>query len=179
MSSTVATPLPTREYQVQDDLNRESLPQSQRDPGRKLVWVNAICATVLGIGLFLRRDAKRFDFKPEMVESAPVVIPEFVPEPPPPPEQVVEEEKAEEPTEAAVVPVVVAPDASKVNFAVPVTGPTVVATDFKYAAPPPRTTQRSGPSGPAIFRGGPSGDGGFYEKPPYPRDPRFFRFALA
>lgn len=170
MSSTAATPMASREYRVQDDLNRESLPQTQRDPSRKIAWTNAICATVVGIGLFLRRDAQQFSFKPEMVESAPVVIPEFVPEPPQQTEQVVEE-KVEEQTEAAVVPVVVAPDASKVNFAVPVTGPTVKAADFRYAAPPPRATQRSAaPSGPTVFRGGSSNDGGFYEKPPYPRD---------
>ncbi len=170
MSLTAATPTASREYRVQDDLNLESLPQTQRDPSRKITWANAICATVLGIGLFLRRDAQQFNFKPELVESAPVVIPEFVPEPPPTVEQVAED-KPEEQTEAAVVPVVVAPDASKVNFAVPVTGPTVKATDFKYAGPPPRVTQRpSQASGPTVFRGGPSGDGGFYEKPPYPRD---------
>jgi protein TonB len=169
MSLTAAPPTASPEYRVQDDLNRESLPQTQRDPSRKIAWTNAICTTVLGIGLLLRREAQQFNFKPELVESAPVVIPEFVPEPPQQDEQVVED-KAEEQPEAAVVPVVVAPDASKVNFAVPVTGPTVKAADFKYAGPPPRVTQRPTQSGPTVFRGGPSGDGGFYEKPPYPRD---------
>ena len=169
MSLTAAPPTASPEYRVQDDLNRESLPQTQHDPSRKIAWTNAICTTVLGIGLLLRREAQQFNFKPELVESAPVVIPEFVPEPPQQDEQVTED-KAEEQPEAAVVPVVVAPDASKVNFAVPVTGPTVKATDFKYAGPPPRVTQRSTQSGPTVFRGGPSGDGGFYEKPPYPRD---------
>ena len=158
-----------RPDRVQDDLNRESLPQSQRDPSRKIAWANAICATVLGIGIFLRRDAQQFYFKPEMVESAPVVIPEFVPEPPPQVEQVAED-KPEEQTEAAVVPVVVAPDASKVNFAVPVTGPTVKATDFRYAAPPPRVTQRSGQSGPKVIHAGDSGDGGIYPQPDYPHE---------
>ncbi len=169
MSLTAAPPTASREYRVQDDLNLESLPQTQRDPSRKIAWANAICATVLGIGLFLRRDAQQFNFKPELVESAPVVIPEFVPEPPHQDEQVVED-KPEEQTEAAVVPVVVAPDPSKVNFAVPVTGPTVKATDFKYAGPPPRTTQRSGPSGPQVIHAGDSADGGSYPQPDYPRE---------
>jgi TonB family protein len=159
-----------REHRVQDDLNLESLPRSQRDPERKIAWTNAICVTVLGIGIFLRREAQQFAFKAEMVESAPVVIPEFIPEPPAAQEEVVVDQ-SEPPPEAAAVPVVVAADPSKVSFAVPVSGPTVKAADFKYVPPPPRVTQRpSAPSGPAIFRGGASTDGGFYEKPPYPRD---------
>lgn len=170
MSLTAAAPLAPGEGRVRDDLNRESLPQSQFDPSRKIAWSNAICAAVLGIGLCLRRDAQQFQFRPETVESAPVVIPEFVPEPPPVNEETVVDEKMEVPPDAVAVPVVVAPDPSKVNFAVTVTGPTVRAADYKYAPPPPRVTQRPTQSGPQIFRGGPSTDGGFYQEPPYPRD---------
>lgn len=169
MSLSAAAPLAPRDHRVHDDLNLESLPRSQRDPERKIAWTNAICVTVLGIGIFLRREAQQYSFKPDMVESAPVAIPVFIPEPPQTQEEVVVDQN-EPPPEAAMVPVVVAADASKVNFAVPITGPTVKAADFKYAPPPPRLTQRPTSSGPTIFRGGASTDGGFYDQPPYPRD---------
>jgi TonB family protein len=160
-------------YRVQDDLNRESLPQTQRDPSRKIAWANAICATVLGVGVFFHSEVRRFEFHADMVEALPVVIPEFVPEVTPPPQQdIQDEDKTDQVTDAPVDPVVVAADPSKVNFAVTVNGPTVTATDFRYAPPPPRITQRptSAPSGPTVFRGGSSTDGGSYPDAPYPRD---------
>ena len=100
-------------YRVQDDLNRESLPQTQRDPSRKIAWANAICATVLGVGVFFHSEVRRFEFHADMVEALPVVIPEFVPEVTPPPQQdIQDEDKTDQVTDAPVVPVVVAADPS-------------------------------------------------------------------
>lgn len=173
MSATAAAPVAHQAYRVHDDLNRESLPQTQQDPSRKLAWMNAVCATVLGVGIFFHSEAKKFEFHIDMVESLPVVIPEFVPETTPPQvQEKVEEESSDQPTDAPAVPVVVAPANAPVNFAVTVTGPTIQATDFKYVPPPPRVTTRaaSAPSGPVVFRGGASTDGGSYPDVPYPRD---------
>ena len=173
MSAITAVPGPSPAYRVQDDLNRESLPQSQRDPGRKIAWMNAICATVLAVGVLLRRDAQQFFFNPAMLEIPPVVIPEFVPEPPQAQQEKVQEEQpTETPPDAPVLPTLVAPDNAKVNFEVQVTGPTVTKTDVSKLGPPPRETRRAAPvqSGPVIFRGGSSTDGGFYPLPSYPRD---------
>jgi hypothetical protein len=58
MSATAAAPVTEHDYRVHDDLNRESLPQTQRDPTRKIAWTNAICATVLGVGIFFHSEAR-------------------------------------------------------------------------------------------------------------------------
>lgn len=174
MSATAAAPVTDHDYRVQDDLNRESLPQSQRDPTRKVAWTNAICAAVLGVGVLFHAEARRFEFRAEVVDSLPVEIPEFVPEVTPPQTQdKPDEEPPDQVNEAPAVPTVVVPDSAKVNYAVQVSGPTVVAKDFTYVPPPPRNPPKklaSAPTGPQMFRGGASTDGGTYPDVPYPRD---------
>ena len=172
MSATAAAP--ATDYRVQDDLNRESLPQSQRDPTGKVAWTNAICAAVLGVGVLFHAEARRFEFRAEVVDSLPVEIPEFVPEVTPPQTQdKQEEEPSDQVNDAPVVPTVVVADSPSVNFSVAVTGPTVTAKEFTYVPPPPRNPPKhvaSAPSGPQVFRGGASTDGGTYPDVPYPRD---------
>jgi TonB family protein len=169
---TMTSPAPGA-LRVTDDLNRESLPQTHRDPIRKVVWMNAVCSSVLAVGLVLTKKPAEYAFHPELIESAPVIIPQFVPDPTPPKEVV--EQDMQDTTEpdavAPVAPTVVVADPSKVAYAVPVSGPVVTTTDYRYVPPPPRTTSRpKPPAGPLLFRGGPSSDGGYYPKVEYPRD---------
>ncbi len=173
MSATIAVQASSNSPGVQDDLNRESLPRSQRDPGRKVAWTNAVCFSVLAVGILLRQDAQQFIFKPAPAEPPPVVIQEFIPEQKVETvEQVPEEQPTEQPVEAPVVPTLVAPASAKVNFVVEVSGPTVTRADISKIGPPPRETRRTAPAktGPTIFRGETGTDGGFYPKPTYPRD---------
>ena len=173
MSATIAVQASSDSTGVQDDLNRESLPRSQRDPGRKFAWTNAVCFSVLAIGILLRQDAQQSIFKPGPVEPPPVVVLEFIPEQKMENvEPVPEEQPAEQPVDAPVIPTLVAPESTKVNFVVEVSGPTVTRADISKIGPPPRETRRAAPAktGPTIFRGDTGTDGGFYPKPTYPRD---------
>ena len=173
MSATIAVPGPSHSTGVQDDLNRESLPRSQRDPGRKVAWTNAVCFSVLAVGILLRQDAQQFIFRPAPVEPPPVLIQEFIPEQKMETvEQVPEDQPAEQPVDAPVIPTLVAPESAKVNFVVEVTGPTITRADISKIGPPPRETRKAAPAktGPTLFRGDTGTDGGFYPKPTYPRD---------
>ena len=175
MSATAVQPLTSSRLRVADDLNRESLPQTHRDPLRKVTWMNAVCASVLTVGILLTKKPAQLLFHPEIVDSTPVMIPEFVPDTTPqieqPQDQVEETTEQSEPT-PAVATVVVA-NSADVAFAVPVNGPTVLAKDFKYVPPPPRIAPKSlpsRPSGPTLFTGDAKKDGGYYPKVDYPRD---------
>lgn len=155
MSATLAAP--AVQYRVQSDLNKESLPQSNRDPQRKVWWMNAICASVLVIGFFLTKEPAEFAFQPVVIE-VPMQVEVFTPEPPPqqqPPEET-PEEVVEEVEVSVIQPTVVAADPSKVAFAVEVRGPTVTSSDLRKVAPPPAFQQKpkaAPPSGPVLFRG--------------------------
>ena len=173
MSATIAVPGPSHSTGVQDDLNRESLPRSQRDPGRKVAWTNAVCFSVLAVGILLRQDAQQFIFRPAPVEPPPVLIQEFIPEQKlETVEQVPEDQPSEQPVDAPVIPTLVAPENAKVNFVVEVNGPTITRADISKIGPPPRETRKAAPAktGPTLFRGDTGTDGGFYPKPTYPRD---------
>jgi TonB family protein len=176
MSATIAAPLASRELRVRDDLNRESLPQTHRDPNRKVAWMNAICGSVLVVGVLLTKEPAAIAFSPQPIDTAPVVIPEFIPDNTPKVQQA--EEQPDETTEpnldTPALPTVVVADASKVTFAVEIKGPTVAAADYRYVPPPPRNPpsalpKPSAPAGPQIFHGTET-DGGTYPKGAYPID---------
>jgi TonB family protein len=150
------------QYQVQSDLNRESLPQSNRDPQRKVWWVNSIAASVLGIGVFLTKEPAEFVFRP-VEPDAPMVIEIVQPivQQVVPVDRAVDEEEVVEEVDVAVIqPIVVAADPSKVSFAIEVRGPTVTSADLRKVSPPPAIVQRpkSAPQiGPVIIRLGQEG----------------------
>lgn len=160
MSATVAGS--SVHYQVQSDLNRESLPQSSRDPQRKVWWMNSLAATVLGIGIFLTKEPAEFVFRPVEPE-APMQI-EVVQ---PVVEHMVqatttkqEEEVVEEVEVDVIQPVVVAADPSKVLFGVEVKGPTVTSANLAKVSPPPAVIPRPKPvaqTGPVVIRVGQEG----------------------
>ncbi|MFM7101130.1 MAG: TonB family protein [Verrucomicrobiota bacterium] len=161
-------------YQVRSELSMACLPQSSRDPGRKLAWVNALCAMFLVTGLVGIKAPLALVLRPVEVDE-PLVIPVEVFTPnneAPPPEEVQELPEDAVVTDAPVLPTLVAPDPSKVAFAVPVQGPTVTARTAALASPPPPRTvvqAKPAPTGPVLFRPG-AGQGGYFPKPQYPRD---------
>lgn len=174
MSATAATNLISSKLRVTDDLIRESLPRTHRDPMRKVAWMNAMCATVLTIGVVLTKKPSELAFHPEVVDTTPVEIPVFQPELTTaiqqPQDQVEESTDKVEPVPAVATPVIAnTPD---VAFGIEVKGPTIVVKEFKYSAPPPREVPKalpSRPSGPQLFAGDARKDGGFYPKVDYPQ----------
>lgn len=170
-----------RSYRLQSELYRSCLPQVAEDTGRRLIWMNTVCALflaggVLGIahppGLVLQK------FTAEEV-TPPVEIREFKQEPQQQQQAPAEEEAPEdEPAPAepvSVQAVVVAPADANVAFAVEVKGPVIISKDPNFAVPPPRETRRSapaGPTGPRRFErgGGGTGEGRFTPEPQYPRE---------
>lgn len=182
MSSSPAQTAPSPgQILLKSELYRACLPQSSQDPGRKLIWMNTICAVflscgVLGIahppGLVLQQFSKD-------EETPPVEIVQIKQQDTPPPQQSNEEEPPDEPQEAqpvAVQPVVVAAANADVAFGVEVKGPVIIAKDANFSVPPPRVTQRSSgnaPTGPIRITGTGDGNGSFFPKPgpsDYPRE---------
>lgn len=161
MSASIAGS--TEQYRIHSDLNLESLPQSNRDPNRKIWWMNSLAASVLGIGVFLTKEPAEFVFKPVPVE-APMQI-EVVQPQVEVLKQVDQQQVPDEPVEevevAVIQPIVVAADPSKVAFAVEVKGPTVTSADLRKVAPPPAIVQRPKSSdiatGPIVLRFGQQG----------------------
>lgn len=151
MSASLASS--TERYRVHSDLNLESLPQSNRDPYRKVWWMNSLAASVLGIGIFLTKEPAEFVFRP-VAPEAPMQI-EVVQPQVEILKQVEPQEVAEEPVEeievAVIQPIVVAADPSKVAFAVEVKGPTVTSADLRKVAPPPAIVAR--PKAPDVATG--------------------------
>lgn len=159
------------------------LPQSQSDPGRGVMWVNAVCAFFLFTGLVGIKAPLNLVLRRAMVEETTVIPVEFTPPPavtPPAeqPEQPSQEPQADAPPLAVVQPVVVVADPSTVAFAVPVPGPTIEARRPQEAAAPPVRTVAAPPAppvntGPRAFRVGDGGDEGiFAPQPEYPADAR-------
>lgn len=160
MSASVAST--SEQYQVHSDLNLESLPKSNRDPQRKVWWMNSLAASVLGIGVFLTKEPAEFVFKP-VAPEAPMIIEVMPPsvEVVPQVEQLLEQDEVVEEVDVAVIqPVVVAADPSKVAFAIEVKGPTVTSADLRKVSPPPAVIQRpkAAPQvGPVVIRAGQEG----------------------
>ena len=165
-------------YTLNSELYRSCLPQPAEDTGRRLIWMNTVCALflaggVLGIahppGWVLQKFAAE-----EVVQ--PVEIREFKQEPQ---QQAASEDDTppDEPAPAepvSVPAVVVAPADANVAFAVEVKGPVIISKDPNFAVPPPRETRRSAPAaptGPRRFEAGKgTGEGRFTPEPPYPRE---------
>lgn len=175
MSVSATAALSATAVRVHDDLNLESLPRANRDPYRKVVWANAVCGSVLVVGLALTKSPAQFMFQREEVDAAPVEVPVIAPEqqlPQTPPSKDEPPDTSEPDAPVVSTPTVVVANTQNITFAVAVSGPTVTSSDFKHVPPPPRVTPKvKPPSGPVEFRGGgPSADGGYYPKVEYPRD---------
>jgi periplasmic protein TonB len=136
-SSSVAAP--GGQYSLSSDLAKLCLPAATRDPNRKLAYVNSICFLFLIVGLVgLKMPRPYVRPLPEVTEIVPVV---FTPPDQPPPQQTDQpqdqpEETRDAPLDAPVIATVVAADPTAVKFAVPVSGPVILAP-ARFAAPPP------------------------------------------
>jgi TonB family protein len=104
-------------YELKDELARYCLPPANRDPNRKLAWVNSICILFLIIGVAGAKPGA-ISLKPPPPLPA-EMVPVFI-EPPPPPasEQTQKEEPKEVKPEAPNV-VVAVPDSPAVLFSAP------------------------------------------------------------
>ena len=153
-------------YALKDELARYCLPPANRDPNRKLAWVNSICILFLLIGI-LGAQSVFIPIKP--VPPAERVVATVI-EPLPSPPQTSQEEQSQklEESEKPDTPrvVVVTPDAPNISFAVPTIGNLVVPNAISQAPPlrPLPATLRTMP-----VSLGNTGSGGERPQPPYPK----------
>jgi periplasmic protein TonB len=180
MSTPAAMPAtsPTGQHHLSSDLYRSCLPQASNDPGRVVVWVNAMCACFLTAGILGVQKPMQLVLQPFAAEEKVMEVRVFQPQPnqePPPSDDISNTVPEDVPQDfTPVVPTAVVADPSKVNFAVPVQGPTIPATMPNLAGPPPRNPVRSAPpasTGPRRYTGGSgAGTGRFTPDPSFPRE---------
>jgi TonB family protein len=130
-------------YELKDELARLCLPGANRDPNRKLAWMNSVCILFLLVGI-LGATSARISIKsaPPVQEIMPVIL-----EPAPPPETVTanenENQNNELPPQTPNV-VVVVPNAPNINFSVPTIG-NLLAPSALAKAPPLNPMKRVAP----------------------------------
>ncbi len=148
------------ERELKSELARFCLPAANRDPNRKLVWVNSICLLFLLIGLVGAKPAAINIQAPPPIEE---VIPAVLEPLPPPPTRIDAQQNPEENNQdKPEVPqvVVVTPESPAINFSIPTIG-NLIVPNAVAAAPPtaslkPLAPVRSGPM--AISSSGKGGD---------------------
>jgi len=154
--------MPQRE--LKDELARLCLPSANRDPNRKLAWINSICILFLLIGIFGAASATVSTKPvPAVEEIAPIAI-----ETPPPPQTVTptpnENQNEQQPSAPNVV--VVVPNAPNISFSVPTIG-NLVAPAAMAQAPPLNPMEHVEPVT-QLARISNTGSGGSRPSPPYP-----------
>ncbi len=170
-------------YTLRSELYRSSLPQAAEDTGRRLIWMNTVCALFLASGVFGIAHPPGLALQKFAAEDVvqPVEVREFKQETQ---QQVLTEDELppDEPAPAepvSVPAVVVAPADANVAFAVEVKGPVIISKDPNFAVPPPRETRRNvsaAPTGPRRFDAGKgAGTGRFTPEPSYPREAQIRR----
>ncbi len=155
-------------YELESELSRVSLHATDRDPNRKLAWVNSICILFFLIGVFGSKPASiRIKPLPPVEEVIAAIV-----EPLPPPPQTRSEQLAQEQNNQEQVDtpqaVVVTPEAPTINFSVPTIGNLVVPNAVAQA-PPVAPLKQVAPlrTQPAVLN--PTGSGGDRPQPPYPK----------
>jgi protein TonB len=154
-------------YELKDELARYCLPGSNRDPNRKLAWVNSICILFLLIGVLGAKPASVAIRPVPVVEEA---IPTIIEPLPLPPQTVAPNENPDETEEQrseAPQVVVVTPDAPNINFAVPTIG-NLLAPSAMAQAPPLKPLQQVAPVS-QLARLSNTGTGGERPQPTYPK----------
>lgn len=151
-------------YQLKDELARYCLPAANRDPNRRLAWVNSICILFLLIGVFGAQSIF-IPIKPVPPQETPIAaIIEPIASPP--------ETAAQEPIPAdeqkndTPQTVSVAMATPEINFAVPTIGNLVVPGNLAKA-PPARPMNPVAPL--QVIDIASTGDGGDRPKPTYPK----------
>jgi protein TonB len=155
-------------YELESELARLGLHATDRDPNRKLAWVNSICILFLLIGITGSKPAS-IKIKPlPPVEEINAAIVE--PLPPPPQAQAPQQQEEQSNEEAPETPQVVAVTlaAPNINFAVPTIGNLVVPAAMAQA-PPVAPLKPVAPlrSQPTVLNT--TGSGGDRPQPPYPK----------
>ena len=155
-------------YELESELARLSLHATDRDPNRKLAWVNSVCILFFLIGVFGSRPAS-LRIKPlPLVEEVSAAIVE--PLPPPPQTQTEQQPQEQNDQEQPDTPqvVVVTLDAPTINFAVPTIGNLMVPNALA-AAPPAAPLKPVAPlhTQPTVLTT--TGAGGDRPQPPYPK----------
>jgi protein TonB len=155
-------------YELESELTRTALYAAERDPNRKLAWVNSICILILLIGVFGSKPAAmRIKALPPLEEVSAVIV---EPLPPPPQTQTEQENQEQNNQEQVNTPqvVVVTPEAPSINLSVPTIGNLVVPNAVAQAPPVAPLKQvaplRAEPS--MLNTTGSSGD---RPQPPYPK----------
>jgi periplasmic protein TonB len=148
-------------YELKDDLARLCLPAANRDPDRKLAWMNSICAVFLLIGIVgARQGMIVISPVPPLQEIIPVVVePATLP-----PQPALEKKTADEEKPDAQAVVVVLPQMPNINFSVPTVGSLVVPANLASAPPLEPMQTRS-----QIHSVGSTGAGGDRPQPAYPK----------
>lgn len=165
MNNTDANRIPARE--LKDELARHCLPAANRDPNRKLAWMNSICILFLLIGILGSAPATvSIKPVPSIEEISPVAL-----ETPPPPQIVRPDENPnqnQEPSPETPNVVVVVPNAPNINFSVPTIG-NLVAPSAMAQAPPLNPMQYVAPvQMNQLARISNTGASGSRPAPPYP-----------
>ena len=155
-------------YQLESELGQASLHATDRDPHRKLAWVNSVCILFLLIGIVGSKPASIRVRPLPLIEEVSAAIVE--PLPPPPqtqPEQQTEEENNREQVDTPQV-VVVTLESPAINFSVPTIGNLVVPNAVAQA-PPVAPMRRVAPlrAQPTLLNN--TGSGGDRPQPPYPK----------
>src|SRR5882724_3846247 len=125
---------PELSYELESELARVSVLATDRDPNRRLAWVNSICILFLLIGITGSKPAPiEIRALPRVEEVTAAMV-----EPLPPPTQAQHEQQQEqsdsEPADTPQVVVVIPPSPS-INFSVPTIGNLVVPTAIAKAPP--------------------------------------------
>ena len=155
-------------YELESELGRASLHATDRDPHRKLAWVNSVCILFLLIGVFGSKPASiRIKPLPPIEEVSGAIV---EPLPPPPrvePDQQAQEQNTQEQADTPQV-VVVTPEAPSINFSVPTIGNLVVPNAIAQA-PPIAPLKRVAPLRTQPTALNTTGSGGDRPQPPYPK----------
>ena len=154
-------------YQLESELTRTALYAAERDPNRKLSWVNSICILVLLIGVFGSKPASISIKRLPPVEQVSAAIVEPLPPPQTQPEQQNQQQNNQDQVDTPQV-VVVTPEAPSINFSVPTIGNLVVPNAVAQA-PPVVPLKQVAPlrTQPSVLNT--TGSGGDRPQPPYPK----------
>src|SRR5689334_21333801 len=109
-------------YELESELARLSLHATDRDPNRKLAWVNSVCILFFLIGVFGSKPASlRIKPLPLLEEVSAAIVEPLPPPPQTQPEQQTQEQNDQEQADTPQV-VVVTLESPAINFAVPTIG---------------------------------------------------------
>jgi len=159
-----------RPYELTSELARLALHATDRDPDRKLAWVNSICILFLLIGIVGSKPASiRIKPLPPVEEVNAAIV-----EPLPPPPQHLSEPRKEEQQNEQEQPnapqvVVVTLETPAINFSVPTIGNLLVPNAVAAAPPLQPLKQPVAPlhTVPTVLNT--TGNGGARPEPPYPK----------